>query len=113
MLDVRLTNSNQNEGKLTVYHNNSWKVVCGKHWTLTESSVICTKLGYSNVVDFKILPLNTSFKTSLEYLNMRINCSEKESLFHECFNKNDTQLRCDAGSVHIRCAGNERGKKSI
>lgn len=107
---MRLAGSvNDNEGKLEIYHNNSWKKVCTKHWTLTEANVVCRELRYSKAVDFKG-PLRNYSNKSLDYSRMKINCTGKEKNLHNCFRIEDTKVRCDKGSVHVRCVGNEGGK---
>lgn len=34
------------EGRVEVYHNDSWGTVCGSTWDSQNTAIVCTSLGY-------------------------------------------------------------------
>lgn len=35
------------EGRVEVYHNESWGTVCGSTWDSQNTAIVCTSLGFS------------------------------------------------------------------
>ena len=43
--------SSPGEGRLEVFFNNTWGVVCDRHWSLLEASVVCRELGFGSAYE--------------------------------------------------------------
>ena len=48
---LRLVNgSNQFEGTVQVFHNDTWYLVCDNNWDISDASVVCHQLGYVDAI---------------------------------------------------------------
>ena len=55
--DVRLIGSNSDQGRVEVCNNGDWGTVCDDEFGLSEASVVCRQLGFSDVGVFNMLLL--------------------------------------------------------
>ena len=44
---VRLSDGNNNYGRVEVCVNNVWGTICSDFWDYADASVVCSQLGYS------------------------------------------------------------------
>ena len=104
-LPIRLVNGNTaGEGRVEIFHNNSWATVCDDDWDDTDAGVVCRQLGLSSsgsAVSFAGFGQGTGF-----ILLDNVSCIASKSNIFECrhngFENHDCSHREDAG---VRCGG--------
>ena len=42
--------SRSSEGRVEVFHNNTWGTICGDWWEINEAHVVCNELGYPGAI---------------------------------------------------------------
>ncbi|XP_022110413.1 uncharacterized protein LOC110989982 isoform X2 [Acanthaster planci] len=114
---VRLVDgSGSYEGRVEVYWNGAWGTVCDDYWGLSDATVVCRELGFSNA----IRALGSAFfggGYGLDILLDNVDCTgQEDTIFqcrhrgvgvHDCRHYEDAGVRCDpCGYNPCRNGGN-------
>ena len=109
---VRLVSgSTKYEGRVEVYHNGEWGIVCGDGWDLNDAQVVCTELGLGNAV---AAPLYWARRGYIWFNHVECvgtertirNCSYSErnlGYFGFCYHSKDAGVKCSSG-ISKTCA---------
>ena len=100
---VRLVNGNSpNEGRVEVYHGDTWGTVCDHYWSITEANVICRSLGYSSAESFYN---NAHFGQGRgDILLNHVSCTGDESSIFQCYHYGVGVNHCSHyDDVGVRC----------
>ena len=95
------------EGRVEVYHNLEWGIVCDNGWDLNDAQVVCNELGYGRAITAS----NNSFygsgiyyrKVWLDDLNCVgtegtiANCSHRGWNVHNCKHFDTAGAKCTKG----------------
>ena len=75
--------SNALEGRIEVYVNGQWGVVCEDFWNLADGVVACKQLGYGSVYDtLRRLPFGAN--EDIPILVDNLACSGRENRIQDC-----------------------------
>ncbi|XP_041481809.1 deleted in malignant brain tumors 1 protein-like [Lytechinus variegatus] len=102
--NVRLVNgTTPAEGRLEVFHGESWGTVCDHGWGLDEADVVCRSLGYSSA---EVVFYNAYFgEGSGDILLNHVYCTGNESSIFYCSHDGVGVNHCNHyDDVGIRCA---------
>ena len=84
--NIRLFNgfdeATESEGRVEVYINETWRVVCDSKWNWNDSVVVCRQLGYGQPISSK-RRFPTTRNDVLIYTNGRL-CKGNETALHDC-----------------------------
>ena len=109
-LPIRLVNENAaGEGRVEIFHNNSWATVCDDGWDDTDASVVCRQLGLNSSGS---AVSNAGFGQGTGTILLDgVSCTtSKSSIFecrhngfknHDCSHGEDAGVRC--GDVPSKC----------
>ena len=110
-MSVRLAGGRTDyQGRVEVYRDNQWKLVCGSHWNQYEGDVVCRQLGFGYAV------ATTSQNTVPNFLNgsrsvwnASISCAGSERTLGECSVTQPATSSCALGnSVSVFCSGKRK-----
>ena len=80
---VRLVDgSTKFEGRVEIYHNNSWGAVCNHGWDVNDAHVVCNQLGFGRAIAVTQSVLNEEDRTKI-WLS-HLNCAGNESTVENC-----------------------------
>ena len=83
-ITVRLVNGpTKYEGRVEVYHNGEWGIVCGNGWDLNDAQVVCRELGFGPAIVATNRPLYGQSDDSVLWLN-NVYCVGTESTIEDC-----------------------------
>ena len=103
---VRLVNgSTKYEGRVEVYHNGVWGTVCDDGWDLREAEVVCTELGFGEVVAstsgaFYGQGSGQIWLDDVDCVGTEesiVNCSYSPWGSHNCSHERDSSVHCSRG----------------
>ncbi|XP_060064613.1 deleted in malignant brain tumors 1 protein-like [Ylistrum balloti] len=111
-LDIRLTNgTSDNNGRVEVYHGESWGTICDDGWNTDASRVVCRQLGYRNQLYYngsgtygngKGRILMDDVNCSLGYIPEKIwNCSFIGWGVGNCRHSEDIGVKCVENTVKL------------
>ena len=84
--NVRLVNgfggTKQSEGRVEVYLNKTWRVVCDSKWNVNDSKIVCRQLGYGDPISRK-RRYRAIENDEVIYTNGR-RCTGKETALKNC-----------------------------
>ncbi|XP_021369811.1 deleted in malignant brain tumors 1 protein-like [Mizuhopecten yessoensis] len=111
-INIRLVNgSNDDNGRVEVYHNDSWGTICDDGWTSADSKVVCRQLGYRDQLFYNVTAaygqgtgpiLMDDVNCSLGYIPDRIwNCSFNGWGVNNCRHGEDIGVACAKNSVRL------------
>ncbi|XP_065842985.1 uncharacterized protein [Oscarella lobularis] len=89
-------------GKVEVYLNKTWSVVCDREWDLAASDVVCRQLGYGNAIEQRV-------QASLTDAGIRIysngtRCKGNETSLKDCdYISTHTQRNQSCSEVMVTC----------
>ena len=50
--DMRLVGGeSEREGRVEIWNLNTWQTVCGRHWSSSNTAVVCRYLGFNDDID--------------------------------------------------------------
>lgn len=103
---VRLVGgANSLEGRVEIYHNNTWGTVCRNYWNVNAANVLCRQLGYygtASVARFGPGPDNEPIWLT------KVNCTGEENFITECSHNPWGHVYCrHRGDAGVTCSGNE------
>ena len=105
---VRLANgSNIYEGRVEVYHNGEWGMVCGQGWDINDAQVVCNELGYGNAAAALHNTLYGQGSGKIWFKSVKCagtedtitSCYHATRRYHLCAYKNYAGVRCSSGNV--------------
>ena len=57
--DTRLVDgSTEAEGRVEICTSGRWATICGEYWTKNNTAVVCRHLGYSDIIDGRLISLS-------------------------------------------------------
>ena len=103
--------SRTSEGRVEIFHNNTWGTVCDDFWDINDARVICRQLGYPDAI---IAPGSARFGTGSGQIWLDdVNCQGNETSILYCGHRGWGIENCghheDASVV---CYGQGSGGKS-
>lgn len=94
-----------NEGRLEIYHDNSWGSVCDDEFDAIDGTVVCQQLGYTRLKQYS----NGSQGSGLIWLD-NVNCSSSHVRLSDCSSRGWGINDCHhSDDVSIVCEGNCEG----
>ena len=103
-----MVGSNDNSGRLEVYHEGQWGSVCSHKFGYHEATVACRMMGYSSAL--QVLTNEQSGKTDNKIVLSELTCAGTESHLTDCQYDDDEEETCSQGHpVHIECRDGELG----
>ena len=112
-MTVRLTGgANLYEGRVEVFHRDSWGTVCDAHWTLKEANVVCRQLGFEAGASAAVR--SAGFGEGIGNIWMdEVNCVGHERRLidcnhlglgkHKCDHSKDAGVICIPGNYKMPC----------
>lgn len=92
------------EGRLVVYHNNQWGLVCHHQWMPTNGEVVCKSLGCGGHVESGIL--NRNLPSLTKFWMNDIKCNGTEDKLWNCKFNGWGIAQCQLQNyVSVRCLG--------
>ena len=74
--------SRTSEGRVEIFHNNTWGTVCDDFWDINDARVICRQLGYPDAI---IAPGSARFGTGSGQIWLDdVNCQGNETSILYC-----------------------------
>ena len=112
-MTVRLTGgANLYEGRVEVFHRDSWGTVCDAHWTVKEANVVCRQLGFEAGASAAVR--SAGFGEGIGNIWMdEVNCVGHERRLidcnhlglgkHNCDHSKDAGVICIPGNYKMPC----------
>ena len=112
-MTVRLTGgANLYEGRVELFHRDSWGTVCDAHWTLKEANVVCRQLGFEAGASAAVR--SAGFGEGIGNIWMdEVNCVGHERRLidynhlglgkHNCDHSKDAGVICIPGNYKMPC----------
>ena len=110
-IGVRLAGGRNNyQGRVEVYRDNQWKLVCGSTWDQSEGDVVCRQLGLGYAVATTSENTVENFlKGSGSVWSVSINCVGSERTLGECSVTQPATSSCALNnSVSVFCSGRRK-----
>ncbi|XP_013411506.1 scavenger receptor cysteine-rich type 1 protein M130-like [Lingula anatina] len=79
---LRLSNNETNSGRLELFYQNVWGLVCSTGWTDTEATVACKELGYSHGIATAV-PFSADTPRLIVWLDS-VRCTGYEDSLRQC-----------------------------
>ncbi|KAK9400535.1 neurotrypsin-like [Crotalus adamanteus] len=103
---VRLTES----GRVEVYYNGLWGMICDDEWTNLDASVVCQQLGHSETGT--ALRQSPSSPELLPFHFQSANCRGDEKMLSQC-SYQEIFRACIQGPAGATCGSSQGGKKDF
>ena len=95
--------ASDSEGRVEVYHNNTWGTVCDDSWDITDANVVCQQLNYSRAISALGDAYFGEGSGPIHYDEVTCNgtetrladCSHSGIGIHNCGHGEDAGVRCD------------------
>ena len=106
---IRLVNGNTNlQGRLEIYHNNTWGTICDDSFDILDANVACRQLGFSSAINYANSFYNgqASGKIWLDDLHCSgfesslIDCYHRGWGAHNCKHSEDIGISCYNGIIN-------------
>lgn len=108
-VELRLVNGSTHcNGRVEVFHNDTWAALCDHGWGMAEAQVVCRQLGCGEAL---LAPVGSHFgQGSGQMWPGNINCTGSESALFTCKTKQWSNSTCHPWtSAGVVCAGNHLG----
>ena len=95
--------ASDSEGRVEVYHNNTWGTVCDDGWDITDANVVCQQLNYSGAISALGEAYFGAGSGPIHYDDVVCNgtetrladCAHNGVGIHNCYHGEDAGVRCD------------------
>ena len=101
--NIRLVDgTDASNGRIEVYHNDQWGVVCNNRFGYLDADVACRQLGYASVATIHDdAPFGCGY---LDFIMDELQCSGNENQIQMCISRGlDTSFSCQSGDVASVC----------
>ena len=97
--------ANSLEGRVEIYHNNTWGTICQNYWNVNAAIVLCRQLGYyGNASTARFGPGADEQPIWLT----KVNCTGEEKFITDCSHKPWGRVYCHHhGDAGVTCSGNK------
>lgn len=99
---VRLVGGGKNYGKVEIYHDGEWGVVCNDGWDKRHGNKVCKMLGYSRASSVYSVGRRWGRRGRIWTVDER--CDERELSFEKCIKSNRSWHSCrHHRDASVRC----------
>ena len=95
-------------GRVDVYDNGNWSIVCDRNWSVANANVTCKDLGFSGAIEPLLLPFHV--KVNKTAVNYDYRCTGDEDYLIKCPRTTKRRRSCSY-ATHVRCI--DEGKLRI
>lgn len=99
-----MNGSGRHEGRVEVYTNGQWGTVCDNNWSFDDAIVVCSQLGYEQVVAIHGQAFFGEGVGPISYNNLE--CTGSETNLTQCPQNGNGPLSCDhSEDAGVTCFG--------
>ena len=104
---VRLVGgANSLEGRVEIYHNNTWGTICRNYWNVNAATVLCRQLGYYGTASVSRFGPGSADQPI--WLT-KVNCTGEEDFITDCsHNPWGVQYCHHRGDAGVTCSGKKQ-----